>query len=115
MSYPKAGTLSELVVDTGTPVRLADAEDTDAVGGRTIYLAGHARIGPVMVLPLLGREGVRGSLVVARARHRRPFTQTDLEMATTFSNHASTALELAEARHRPAAGADARGPGPHRP
>jgi two-component system, NarL family, sensor histidine kinase DevS len=97
--YPRAGTLSEMVVETGTPVRLIDAEDTAAVGGRTIYMAGQVRVGPVMVLPLLGRERVRGSLVVARARHRRPFTQTDMEMAATFSNHASTALELAEARH----------------
>jgi signal transduction histidine kinase len=96
--YPAAGTLSEQVIQTGKPVRLVDAEDTRIVNGRTIYLAGQVRVGPVMVLPLLGREEVRGTLVVMRGPHRRPFTQVDAEMATTFSNHASVALELAEAR-----------------
>jgi signal transduction histidine kinase len=96
--YAAAGTLSEHVTRTGQPVRLADAEDTRPVDGRTIYLAGQVRVGPVMVLPLLGREEVRGTLVVMRGRHRRPFTRVDAEMATTFANHASVALELAEAR-----------------
>jgi len=50
------------------------------------------------VLPLLGREEVRGTLVVMRGRDARPFTQIDAEMATTFANHAAVALELAEAR-----------------
>ncbi|HEY3527727.1 MAG TPA: GAF domain-containing protein [Nocardioides sp.] len=96
--YAAAGTLSEHVIQTGRPVRLADAEDTRPVDGRTIYLAGQVRVGPVMVLPLLGREVVRGALVVMRGRARRPFTRVDAEMATTFANHASVALELAEAR-----------------
>jgi signal transduction histidine kinase len=97
--YAAAGTLSEHVLDTGTPVRLPDAEDTTSVDGRTIYLTGQIRVGPVMVLPLLGREEARGTLVVMRGRGRRPFTQVDAEMATTFANHASLAVELAEARH----------------
>ena len=96
--YPVAGTLSEYVIQTGRPVRLADAEDTASVDGRTIYLSGRVRVGPVMVLPLLGREEVRGTLVVMRGPERRPYTQVDAEMATTFANHASVALELAEAR-----------------
>jgi signal transduction histidine kinase len=96
--YPREGTLSELVIETGEPVRLTDAEETDRVGGRTIYLAGRVQVGPVMVLPLIGREQVRGSLVVCRGRGRSPFALVDMEMATTFSNHAATALELAEAR-----------------
>ena len=96
--YPREGTLSDLVMDTGTPVRLANAEETAQVGDRTIYLAGRLRVGPVMVLPLLGREDVRGTLVVGRSPGRRPFSQVDMEMATSFARHASTALELAEAR-----------------
>jgi signal transduction histidine kinase len=96
--YPSSGTLSERVLETGTPVRLADAEDTASVGGRTIYLSGQVRVGPVMVLPLLGRENARGTLVVMRGPGRRPFSRVDAEMATTFANHASVALELAEAR-----------------
>jgi signal transduction histidine kinase len=97
-TYPRGETLSELVLETGDPVRLADAHDTEAVDGRTIYLAGQVNVGPVMVLPLLGRERVRGTLVVGRDPHRRPFTETDVEMATTFAGHASISLELAEAR-----------------
>lgn len=96
--YAATGTLSETVLQSGRPVRLADAERTEMVDGHTIYLAGQVRVGPVMVLPLLGREEVRGTLVVMRHPHRRPFTQVDAEMATTFASHASVALELAEAR-----------------
>jgi signal transduction histidine kinase len=96
--YAMSGTLSEHVLRTGRPVRLTDAEDTAGVGGRTIYLSGQVQVGPVMVLPLLGREEVRGTLVVMRGTGGRPFTQGDAEMATTFANHAAVALELAEAR-----------------
>jgi signal transduction histidine kinase len=96
--YAASGTLSEHVVQTGRPVRLVDAADTTSVDGRAIFLTGQIRVGPVMVLPLLGREEVRGTLVVMRGPHGRPFTVADAEMATTFANHASLALELAEAR-----------------
>jgi signal transduction histidine kinase len=96
--YPMSGTLSELVLRTGKSVRLANAEETEGVENRTIYLVDQVQVGPVMVLPLLGLERVRGSLVVTRSPHRRPFTQADEEMATTFATHASVALELAEAR-----------------
>src|SRR5262249_43565938 len=87
--YAASGTLSELVLQTGRPVRLVDAEDTASVDGRTIYLSGQVRVGPVMVLPLLGRENVRGTLVVMRGPDRRPFGPVDAEMATTFASHAS--------------------------
>jgi signal transduction histidine kinase len=96
--YAASGTLSEHVLQTGRPVRVADVEDTQSIDGRTIYLTGQVPVGPVMVLPLLGREEVRGTLVVMRDPGRRPFTHVEAEMATTFANHASIALELAEAR-----------------
>jgi GAF domain-containing protein len=96
--YAASGTLSEHVLQTGKPVRLVDAQDTSALDDRTIYLSGEIRVGPVMVLPLLGREEVRGTLVVMRGERGRPFTVADAEMATTLANHASLALELAEAR-----------------
>jgi len=97
-TYDREGTLSDLVLETGRPFRLEDSGDTTMVEGRTIYLAGQVQVGPVMVLPLIGRERVRGSLVVARDRGRRTFSELDMEMATTFANHASVALELVEAR-----------------
>lgn len=95
--YAASGTLSEHVLQHGKPMRIADAEDPSTLDG-TVYLAGDVRVGPVMVLPLLGREEARGTLVVMREPGRRPFTKGEAEMATTFANHASVALELAEAR-----------------
>jgi len=96
--YPASGTLSEHVLQTGKPLRLTDAEDPSNLDGRSIYLTGEVDIGPVMALPLLGREEVRGTLVVMRRRGRRPYTQVDADLATTFANQAAVALELAEAR-----------------
>lgn len=95
--YAARGTLSDHVLQHGKAMRLVDAQDPANVEG-TIYLTGEVSVGPVMVLPLLGREDVRGTLVVIRSPGRRPFTQADAEMATTFASHASLALELAEAR-----------------
>jgi signal transduction histidine kinase len=51
-----------------------------------------------MVLPLVGSRRVRGALVVGRLAGRPQFTPADLDMATTFANHAAVALELADAR-----------------
>jgi signal transduction histidine kinase len=97
-TYQREATLSDLVMETGEPHRLADAADTAEVAGRTIFMAAQVDVGPVMVLPLLGRERVRGTLVLARNPGRRPFSELDMEMATTFANHASVALELVETR-----------------
>jgi two-component system, NarL family, sensor histidine kinase DevS len=97
-TYQREATLSDHVLETGLPYRLQNAADTAEVEGRTIFMAGQVDVGPVMVLPLLGRERVRGSLVAARAPGRRPFSELDMGMATTFANHASVALELVEAR-----------------
>jgi len=55
-------------------------------------------VGPVMVLPLAGAEGVRGVLHVGRVRRSRIFSAADVEMATNFAYHASVALELADGR-----------------
>lgn len=51
-----------------------------------------------MTVPLLGTLRVRGVLVVGRYRGRPRFDDADLDMATTFGNHAAVALELADAR-----------------
>jgi signal transduction histidine kinase len=97
-SYPIENTLTELVVRTGEPIRVSDAEDTHDFGDRTLYLTKVVSVGPVMVLPLVGAERVRGILLVARSRLRRPFSAADMDMATTFANQASVAWELADAR-----------------
>jgi signal transduction histidine kinase len=98
MMYPLPGTLSEVVLSRGAPIRIEDAEDTSEFEDRFVYLTNKVAVGPVMVLPLLGAERVRGALLVARSHHRRPFTAADMDAAATFANQASVALELADAR-----------------
>jgi signal transduction histidine kinase len=57
-----------------------------------------APVSAVIGLPLPGSSKPRGCLLVARLVGRRGFTQSDLQMATIFANHAAVALELADAR-----------------
>jgi signal transduction histidine kinase len=54
--------------------------------------------GPLMALPLVGAQVVRGVLTLMRRRGRLPFTGAELAMAAGFAGHASVALELADAR-----------------
>ncbi|HET8560766.1 MAG TPA: GAF domain-containing protein [Marmoricola sp.] len=95
MTYPVVGTLSADVMRTGEPVCIENAREADS---GAVTLAERVDVGPVMVLPLRGRERVRGTLVVGRSQGRRPFTVSDTEMASSFANHAAMALELADAR-----------------
>ena len=55
-------------------------------------------MGPALVLLLTGIDGVRGVLAVGRLRGRRAFSRSDVEMVTSFAQHASVALELADLR-----------------
>ena len=57
---------------------------------------------------------MRGALVVGRLSGRPPFDDADLDMATTFANHAAVALELADARADQQRDRSARGPRPDR-
>ncbi|HET6167943.1 MAG TPA: GAF domain-containing protein [Marmoricola sp.] len=94
--YPRAGTLSDEVLDTGRPVLVTSEEDHP---GQTVHLRDVVPVGPVMVLPLAGGAGTtRGSLVVGRRTGGRQFSTTDVELATSFANQAAVALELAESR-----------------
>jgi signal transduction histidine kinase len=95
LSYPVDDTVSKIVLDTGHPVLIPDmALEHD----RTVHLSEHIPLGPLMVLPLVGMARTRGALIVGRLHGRPLFTSADLEMATTFANHAALALELADAR-----------------
>ena len=79
----------------GQPVLIADMADEH---DHTVHLSEVVPVGPLMVLPLVGSRRVRGALVVGRLEGRPQFTPADLDMATTFANHAAVALELADAR-----------------
>ncbi len=88
-------TVSRDVLETGRPVLI---NDMAAEHDRTVHLSEFVSIGPLMVLPLVGVQRTRGALVVGRLQGRPLFTAADLEMATTFANHAALALELSDAR-----------------
>jgi signal transduction histidine kinase len=57
-----------------------------------------ARIGPLIVVPLVAGDRVLGALLLGRAAARPGFTETDLSMAASFAAHAAVAVELARAR-----------------
>lgn len=95
LSYSIDGTVSQVVLDTARPVLIGDMTEERH---HTVHLAQVVSVGPLMVLPLVGAHQVRGALVVGRLQGRPRFTATDLDMATTFGNHAAVALELADAR-----------------
>ncbi len=95
LTFPIANTLVGQVFDRGQPVLIGDV-DADPL--HTVHLSRVVAVGPVMVLPLGGSQRVRGALVIGRLRGRHRFADADLEMATTFANHAAIALELADAR-----------------
>jgi len=95
LTSPIENTLVGLAFVTGRPVIVGDvAEDPKY----TVHLSEVVPVGPVMVVPLGGETRTRGALVIGRLRGRHRFADADLEMATTFANHAAIALELADAR-----------------
>jgi signal transduction histidine kinase len=93
-SVPIRGSLSGQVYVTGQPQsgfwpQEQSSPLADAPAGMDID--------PVLIIPL-GAQRVTGTLTAAR-RHGRPaFTAEDLDMATSFANQASVAIELGEAR-----------------
>jgi signal transduction histidine kinase len=57
-----------------------------------------AATGPLIVVPLAVGEQVRGALMLGRLATSPGFTETDLDMAVSFADHAAVAMELARAR-----------------
>lgn len=94
-SYPVENTYAGRTFESGQPILLADAGQD---GSHYVHLTEVLPVGPVMVVPLVGTQRMRGALVVGRVQGRRRFEDADLDMATTFANHAAVALELADAR-----------------
>jgi two-component system, NarL family, sensor histidine kinase DevS len=95
MTYPVRHSLVELVSTTRQPALIGDVT---AQSTYRLHLSELLPVGPVMVLPLIGNQDVRGALAVGRRHGRHPFDEADLDMATAFANHAALALELADAR-----------------
>ena len=94
-TYKTDGSLAGVVIDTGHPHLIKDVT-TDTRWH--VHLSDFVSIGPLMVLPLIGAQRTLGALMVGRMHGRLPFDEAELDMATTFANHAALALELADAR-----------------
>lgn len=95
LTFAIENTLVGIAFNSGQPVLASDINEDPKY---TVLLSDVVPVGPVMVLPLSGSQGVRGALVIGRLHGRHRFAEADLEMATTFANHAAVALELADAR-----------------
>lgn len=92
----RAGTLCGHVFDTCRPLRLSDPRELpDLVPAVPVV---ELRIGPVLVVPLLGAERTEGVLLLAREVGRPVFTPEDQKLTAGFANQAAIALELAESR-----------------
>jgi signal transduction histidine kinase len=88
-------TLSGQAIASGLPVMIDDASRHSEV---EMHLAAARPVGPVMAVPFAASRGVRGALVVGRPPGAEPFDSADLDMATSFANHAAVASELADSR-----------------
>jgi signal transduction histidine kinase len=88
-SWPAAGTLDDQVMRGGKPVLVDEYPTATALG---------LDIGPTMVLPLVAGDQVRGAMSLSRAGNRPAFTPAELDMAATFANQATLAMELIDAR-----------------
>jgi signal transduction histidine kinase len=98
LTYPAENSLAALAIGGGRPVLVGNV---DQQRDCTMHLSEVLPIGAVMVLPLVASQRVRGALTIGRLNGRRRFTEADLDIATTFANHAAVALELADGRtHR---------------
>jgi signal transduction histidine kinase len=98
LTYPVENSLAALAIGGGRPVLVGNVDQQQDY---TMHLSEVLPIGAVMVLPLVASQRVRGALTIGRLNGRHRFTEADLDIATTFANHAAVALELADGRaHR---------------
>jgi signal transduction histidine kinase len=95
MTYPAKNSMVRLAMDTARGIRV---EAVDQQHRFEVHLSQVADVGPVMAVPLSGRNGPQGALVVGRRAGRHTFTRADLELAEAFASHAALARELADAR-----------------
>jgi signal transduction histidine kinase len=93
--FPLDGTFAGQAVQRREPLIFSGAATEEAPAS---YLSSFIDPGPLMVLPLMSNDNIRGVLTLLRQRGRRAFTPGDLEMAAGFAGHASVALELADSR-----------------
>jgi PAS domain S-box-containing protein len=92
---PVKGSVAGEVFSAGRPVVLPDAS-ADPRKSQPVVRSG--LFGPAMFVPLFARDGVFGTLMVARLSGGRPFETDELELVQTFADQASIAYEYARAQ-----------------
>lgn len=94
-SIPIAKSISGEVMASGRPL-----VTEDATGHRGAYqpIMRLGRVGPAIFVPLRGRAGANGTLMVANLKGGRPFDQQTVRLVETFADQASVALEYVRAQ-----------------
>jgi signal transduction histidine kinase len=95
MVFPREGSVSEEVIDSGRPVVLEEASQSDRVHQPLIRTG---EIGPMMVVPLSIRGTPFGTLTVGNAIGGRRFSSDDLSLVQAFADQASVAIEYGRAQ-----------------
>lgn len=89
----REGSVTDAVIASGKPAIVADLSATS--GNR--ILADGLGVNSALFVPMTGAAAKCGTLVLFRYPNRRPFTETEVEMASTFASQMVLALELADA------------------
>ena len=88
---PSETSLCGHAIRTGKPALIPDYRDESPA------IAVSVEMGPLLVVPLTAGEHTRGALTLGRLADRARFSETDLNMATSFATQAAVALELRDA------------------
>jgi signal transduction histidine kinase len=82
----------------GQAIRTGKPSLVTGEGRQAAAAALGAGTGPLIVVPLVAGEQIRGALMLGRVAARPGYTATDVDMAAAFAGHAAMAMELVQAR-----------------
>ncbi|HEY1420030.1 MAG TPA: GAF domain-containing sensor histidine kinase [Candidatus Dormibacteraeota bacterium] len=94
-SVPAARSISGEVMASGRPLVTANAATHGRAYQPVIRLG---RIGPAIFVPLRGRAGATGTLMVANVSGGRQFDEATVRLVETFADQASVAMEYLRAQ-----------------
>lgn len=89
----REGSVTDAVIASGKPTIVADL----SASGRHSVLTNEVGVNSALLVPMSGAAAKCGTLALFRYPNRRPFTETEVEMASTFAAQMVLALELADA------------------
>jgi signal transduction histidine kinase len=95
LRLPRRGSFMGAAMAAGAPITTAEVQkDTRASAGPPRF----GGLGPVVAVPMVTDEGVRGAVLLAREEGATPFTQAQTAPLLAFAGQAALALRLAERR-----------------